>query len=139
MTFSEFETKRCEKLVAEFIERRRPPARLRKDVDLAFLKGQATLSESARALSQVPFSVGGRNGRKYPRYQAVGVLSKPSSRRPVAVSSPILSLVRPCFGQNCTECLAVRRSCGNPTAVLLGVTLDGQGAPNEFDAEPETN
>jgi Protein of unknown function (DUF3024) len=33
---SQFEIKRCERLVAEFIERRRPPARLRKDVDLAF-------------------------------------------------------------------------------------------------------
>ena len=40
VTLSEFEIKRCEKLVAEFIERRRPPARLRKDVDLAFrIKG----------------------------------------------------------------------------------------------------
>ena len=33
---SEFEIKRCEKLVADFIERRRPPVHLRKDVDLAF-------------------------------------------------------------------------------------------------------
>ena len=33
---SELEIKRCEKLVAEFIERRRPPPRLRKDVDLTF-------------------------------------------------------------------------------------------------------
>ena len=40
MTLSEFEIKRCERLVAEFIERRRPPARLRKEVDLAFrIKG----------------------------------------------------------------------------------------------------
>jgi Protein of unknown function (DUF3024) len=36
MTLPEFEIKRCEKLIAEFIERRRPPLRLRKDVDLAF-------------------------------------------------------------------------------------------------------
>ena len=36
MTLSEFEIKRCEKLLAEFIERRRPPAHLRKDVDLTF-------------------------------------------------------------------------------------------------------
>jgi hypothetical protein len=36
VTLSEFEAKRCEKLVAQFIERRRPPARLRKEVDLAF-------------------------------------------------------------------------------------------------------
>jgi hypothetical protein len=40
VTLSEFEAKRCEKLVAQFIERRRPPARLRKEVDLAFrIKG----------------------------------------------------------------------------------------------------
>ena len=36
MTLSEFETKRCEKLVAEFIERRRPPLHVRSAVDLAF-------------------------------------------------------------------------------------------------------
>ena len=42
MTLSEFEIKRCEKLLAEFIERRRPHPRLRKDVDLAFrIKGQS--------------------------------------------------------------------------------------------------
>ena len=42
MTLSEFEIKRCEKLVAEFIERRRPPAHLRKDVDLTFrINGQS--------------------------------------------------------------------------------------------------
>jgi hypothetical protein len=42
MTLPEFEIKRCEELVAEFIERRRPPLRLRKDVDLAFrIKAQS--------------------------------------------------------------------------------------------------
>lgn len=42
MTLSEFEIKRCEKLVADFIERHRPPLRLRKDVDLAFrMKGKS--------------------------------------------------------------------------------------------------
>ena len=40
MTLSEFDIKRCEKLVAEFVERRRPTPRLRKEVDLAFrIKG----------------------------------------------------------------------------------------------------
>jgi hypothetical protein len=40
MTLSEFDIKRCEKLVAEFIERRRPPLCLCKEVDLAFrIKG----------------------------------------------------------------------------------------------------
>jgi hypothetical protein len=42
VTLSEFEIKRCERLVAEFIERRRPPARLRKEVDLSFrMKGMS--------------------------------------------------------------------------------------------------
>jgi hypothetical protein len=39
MILFEFEIKRCKKLVAEFIERRRQPARLRQDIDLAF-RGQ---------------------------------------------------------------------------------------------------
>ena len=42
VTLSEFEIKRCEKLVAEFIQRRRPPAHLRKEADLAFrISGQS--------------------------------------------------------------------------------------------------
>src|SRR6266851_2683810 len=49
----------------------------------------------------------------------VGVLSKPSSRRTVAISCPILSIIRPCFGQNCIECLAVRRPSGNLTASFV--------------------
>ncbi len=36
MTFSEFDIKRCEKLVAQFIERRRPPSHIRAEVDLSF-------------------------------------------------------------------------------------------------------
>jgi hypothetical protein len=44
------------------------------------------------------------------RTQVVGVLPKPSSRRPVAKSSPTLSIVRPCFGQNCIESLAEWKS-----------------------------
>lgn len=36
MTLSEFDTKRCEKLVARFIEKRRPPPHVRADVDLTF-------------------------------------------------------------------------------------------------------
>ena len=39
---SEFDTKRCEKLVAHFIERRRPPPHVRAEVDLAFrIDGQS--------------------------------------------------------------------------------------------------
>ena len=42
MTLSESEIKRCERIVAEFIEQRRPPLRLRRNVDLAFrMKGQS--------------------------------------------------------------------------------------------------
>jgi hypothetical protein len=36
MTLSEFEAKRCEKLVAQFIEKRRPPPHVRDEVDLSF-------------------------------------------------------------------------------------------------------
>ena len=42
MTLSEFDTKRCGKLVADFIERRRPPPHIRAEVDLAFrISGQS--------------------------------------------------------------------------------------------------
>ncbi|MDO8400357.1 MAG: DUF3024 domain-containing protein [Bradyrhizobium sp.] len=42
MTLSEFEIKRCDKLVAEFIQKRRPPPHIRKEVDLAFrIAGQS--------------------------------------------------------------------------------------------------
>ena len=42
MTLSEFDTKRCEKLVAQFIEERRPPPHIRAEVDLAFrIDGQS--------------------------------------------------------------------------------------------------
>jgi hypothetical protein len=42
VTLSEFEIKRCEKLVAQFIERRRPSPHLRAEVDLAFrINGQS--------------------------------------------------------------------------------------------------
>lgn len=42
MTLSESEIKRCEARVAEFIERRRPPPRVRGELDLAFrINGQS--------------------------------------------------------------------------------------------------
>lgn len=42
MTFSEFETKRLEKVVGAFIDKRRPPAHVRAQLDLAYrLKGQS--------------------------------------------------------------------------------------------------
>jgi hypothetical protein len=54
------------------------------------------------------------------RCQAVGALPKPSPRRLVAVSSPILSTVGPCFGQDCIDCLAVRRPKGESDRLLRG-------------------
>src|SRR5450756_1303065 len=42
MTLSEFDTKRCEKLVVQFIEKRRPPPHIRAEVDLSFrINGQS--------------------------------------------------------------------------------------------------
>lgn len=42
MTLSEFDTKRCEKLVAQFIEGRRPPPHIRAELDLAYrINGQS--------------------------------------------------------------------------------------------------
>src|SRR5712691_8700235 len=53
VTLSEFEAKRCEKLVAQFIERRRPPPRLRKEVDLAFrIKGLSVEIFEIRAIGR---------------------------------------------------------------------------------------
>lgn len=40
--FSEFELKRCEKVVGQFVERRRPPPHIRADLDLGFrVEGQS--------------------------------------------------------------------------------------------------
>lgn len=36
MALSEFETKRCEKLVSEYVERRRPPVHIRPELDLGY-------------------------------------------------------------------------------------------------------
>ena len=42
MALSEFETKKCEKLVREYVEKHRPPSHLRNQVDLSFrVKGQS--------------------------------------------------------------------------------------------------
>lgn len=42
MALSEFETRKYEKLVGDFIERRRPPLHVRKELDLGFrVKGQS--------------------------------------------------------------------------------------------------
>jgi Protein of unknown function (DUF3024) len=42
VTLSEFEAKRCEKLVAQFAEARRPPPHVRNELDIAFrIHGQS--------------------------------------------------------------------------------------------------
>jgi hypothetical protein len=42
VTLSEFDTKRCEKLVAQFIEQRRPPSHIRSQLDFGFrIDGQS--------------------------------------------------------------------------------------------------
>ena len=41
MALSEFEIKKCEKAIAEFMKKRRPPAYIRKDLDIGYrIKGQ---------------------------------------------------------------------------------------------------
>jgi hypothetical protein len=41
MALSEFELKKCEKLVSEFVNKRRPPVHIRNELDLGFrVKGQ---------------------------------------------------------------------------------------------------
>src|SRR5205807_246883 len=60
--------------------------------------------------------------------------TKQSSRRPAAVNSPILSIVWPCFDQNCIESLAVRRTSGNPNDSL---EWTGKGAPMNSAPNPE--
>lgn len=50
MALSEFEIKRCEKAVAGFFQKRRPPPHLRGKVDLAFrIKGQSVEIYEIRA------------------------------------------------------------------------------------------
>lgn len=42
MALSEFEQKKCEKIVGEFIKKHRPPAHIRNEVDLSYrVKGQS--------------------------------------------------------------------------------------------------
>lgn len=55
MAFSDFERKRCEKVVSEFIERNRPPAHIRNEVDLGFrVKGQSVEVFEIRPFWQDP-------------------------------------------------------------------------------------
>jgi hypothetical protein len=51
MAISEFETKRDEKIVGQFVEKHRPPAHLRNQVDLAFrIEGQSVIIFEIREL-----------------------------------------------------------------------------------------
>ncbi len=55
MALSEFETKKCEKLVGAFMEKRRPPTHMRKDLDLGFrIKGQSLEIFEIRPMWQRP-------------------------------------------------------------------------------------
>lgn len=55
MALSEFEIKKCEKLVGEFIEKRRPPPHIRKELDLGYrVKGQSVEIFEIRPLWREP-------------------------------------------------------------------------------------
>jgi hypothetical protein len=55
MSFSEFEIKRYEKVIREFINKRRPPAHMRNEVDLGFrLTGQSIEIFEIRAVWDNP-------------------------------------------------------------------------------------
>jgi len=55
MPLSEFETKKYEKLVSAFVEKRRPPAHVRKELDLGFrVKGQSVEIFEIRPLWRQP-------------------------------------------------------------------------------------
>lgn len=51
MAISEFETKRCEKYVSEYVEKHRPPAHLRNEVDLCYrIENQSVIIYELRSL-----------------------------------------------------------------------------------------
>jgi hypothetical protein len=55
MTISEFEIKRYEKIVGQYIEKHRPPAHVRNEVDLAFrLENQSVIIFEIRELCNQP-------------------------------------------------------------------------------------
>lgn len=55
MALSEFEIKKCEKLVGEFIEKRRPPPHIRNELDLGYrVKGQSVEIFEIRPMWQNP-------------------------------------------------------------------------------------
>ena len=55
MSLSEFETKRYEKVINEFLDKRRPPAHIRDEVDLGFrLDGQSVEIFEIRAVWNNP-------------------------------------------------------------------------------------
>jgi hypothetical protein len=55
MALSEFEIKKCEKLVGEFVKKRRPPAHIRNKLDLGYrVKGQSVEIFELRPMWQNP-------------------------------------------------------------------------------------
>ena len=55
MAISEFEIKRCEKYVSEYIEKNRPPAHVRNEVDLCYrIEDQSVIIYEIRAAWKAP-------------------------------------------------------------------------------------
>jgi len=55
MAISEFETKRCEKYVSEYVAKHRPPAHVRNDVDLCYrIEDQNVIIYELRSLWNKP-------------------------------------------------------------------------------------
>lgn len=55
MAISEFETKRCERLVGEYVDKHRPPAHVRNQVDLSYrISGQSIEIFEVRPLWKKP-------------------------------------------------------------------------------------
>lgn len=55
MAFSEIERRRCEKIVDEYVQRRRPPPHIRKELDIAFrIEGQSVELFEVRPAWQAP-------------------------------------------------------------------------------------
>jgi hypothetical protein len=74
------------------------------------------------------------------RYQAVGALPKPSSRRAVAIRGPILFIVPPCFGQTGVKCgartsLIYRKSAGRLCGDI-GLSTEHQCIPRRTRNTP---
>jgi hypothetical protein len=77
MVPSEFEKKKCEKLVGEFVEKRRPSAHDRKELDLEFRVLTAIAMEDGAPAGRVRSSLSENSGSNRPSCMQ---LSKPDFR-----------------------------------------------------------